>query len=156
MSDKQNKRKVIIRLYRQFDIDLIYAFQKLKKQGIVLQDWIVGILRSYIDGTYFPGRTTPTTSILFDNEEGGKIVLSRKLIFHINLDETDDEDILNWLEGITIGYRNTVIKGIVRGYIGRPCIYPCLTTTDLYFKGTDSEQIVKLANDGLRGGQIHE
>ena len=41
------------------------------------------------------------------------------------------------LETITIGYRNTVIKGLMRGFIGEPCIFPCLVDTDLRFKGTD-------------------
>jgi hypothetical protein len=55
------------------------------------------------------------------------------------LDPIIDSDILEWLETITIGYRNTVIKGLMRGYIGEPCIYPCLTDTPLAFKGTDEQ-----------------
>ena len=152
----EKKRKVIIRLYRQFDIDLLYAFKELKNEGIVLQDWITKAIRTYIAGNQVPDRTGSIYATLLNTNRGISLTLSRKQQFHIVLDETEDSDILNWLDTITIGYRNTVIKGILRWYIGKPCVYPCLASTDLYFRGVDAEDVVKLLNDGLkRGGSYH-
>ncbi|MBQ2184988.1 MAG: hypothetical protein II399_10165 [Lachnospiraceae bacterium] len=125
-------RRVIIRLYRQFDLDLIYFFESIKSADVI-QDTVKSILRTYISGKSFKG--DPVAEIRNPDECP---VLRRKIQMHILMDLKNDADILEWLETITLGYRNTVIKGIIRNYIGSPLVYPCLVTTDLVFKGKDA------------------
>lgn len=134
---KEKPRRVIIRLYRQFDIDLIYMFEFLSKQKIEHQKFVKSVIRSYIENTYQPGYKADWVSELLSPPTATTLHLRRKIQYHVLLDPVADQDILEWLETITLGYRNTVIKGLLRGYIGEPCIYPCLVSTDLRFKGTD-------------------
>jgi hypothetical protein len=136
---KLKSRRVIIRLYRQFDIDLIYMFEYLSEIKMDHQKFVKSVIRSYIKHSYKPGHKAPWIENLLNPPKDKPLVLRRKIQYHVMLDPIIDSDILEWLETITIGYRNTVIKGLMRGYIGEPCIYPCLTNTPLAFKGTDEQ-----------------
>ena len=139
-NDKREKpRRVIIRLYRQFDIDLIYMFEYLSEIKMDHQKFVKSVIRTYIDKSYQPGQKTKWVEALLNPPAGKALTLRRKIQYHVLLDPTLDADILEWLETITIGYRNTVIKGLMRGFIGEPCIYPCLADTPLRFKGTDEQ-----------------
>lgn len=134
---KEKPRRVIIRLYRQFDIDLIYMFEYLSELKMDHQKFVKSVIRSYIDHSYKPGTKAQWITDLLHPPKNKSLMLRRKIQYHVLLDPVLDADILEWLETITIGYRNTVIKGLMRGFIGEPCVYPCLVNTDLHFKGTD-------------------
>lgn len=136
-STKEKPRRVIIRLYRQFDIDLIYMFEYLAQQKIDQQKFVKSVIRSYIEQSYRPGCKVDWVDELLHPSTPKTLNLRRKIQYHVLLDPTVDQDIIEWLETITVGYRNTVIKGLMRGFIGEPCVYPCLVDTDLRFKGTD-------------------
>lgn len=136
---KEKPRRVIIRLYRQFDIDLIYMFEYLTELKMDHQKFVKSVIRSYIDHSYRPGVKAQWIQELLSPSKPKALVLRRKIQYHVLLDPTLDKDILDWLETITIGYRNTVIKGLMRGFIGEPCVYPCLADTDLTFRGTDAQ-----------------
>jgi hypothetical protein len=136
---KEKPRRVIIRLYRQFDIDLIYMFEYMSKLKMDHQKFVKSVIRSYIDKSYRPGQKAQWISDLLNPPKDTPLLLRRKIQYHVLLDPTLDSDILDWLETITIGYRNTVIKGLMRGFIGEPCVYPCLASTELNFKGTDEQ-----------------
>ena len=138
MAKSENKpKRVIIRLYRQFDIDLIYMFEYLSEIKMDHQKFIKSVIRAYIDKSYRPGQKTQWIENLLTPPADKTLMLRRKIQYHVLLDPVLDADILEWLETITIGYRNTVIKGLMRGFIGEPCVFPCLVDTDLRFKGTD-------------------
>lgn len=136
---KEKPRRVIIRLYRQFDIDLIYMFEYLSELKMDHQKFVKSVIRSYIDHSYRPGVKAQWINDLLHPPKDKPLVLRRKIQYHVLLDPVLDADILDWLETITIGYRNTVIKGLMRGFIGEPCVYPCLVDTELHFKGTDEQ-----------------
>jgi hypothetical protein len=136
---KEKPRRVIIRLYRQFDIDLIYMFEYLSEIKMDRQKFVKAVIRAYIDHSYTPGQKAEWIHKLLHPNPDKTLTLRRKIQYHVLLDPVLDADILDWLETITIGYRNTVIKGLMRGYIGEPCIFPCLVDTDLRFKGTDEQ-----------------
>lgn len=137
VENKEKPRRVIIRLYRQFDIDLIYMFEYLNEIKMDHQQFVKSVIRAYIDKSYKPGQKAQWIDELLNPPADKSLLLRRKIQYHVLLDPTFDRDILDWLETITIGYRNTVIKGLMRGFIGEPCIFPCLVDTDLRFKGTD-------------------
>ncbi len=139
ISKREKPRRVIIRLYRQFDIDLIYMFEYLSEIKMDHQKFVKSVIRMYIDKTYQPGQKTKWVDTLLHPPKDKPLTLRRKIQYHVLLDPTLDADILEWLETITIGYRNTVIKGLMRGFIGEPCIYPCMVGTPLFFKGTDEQ-----------------
>lgn len=138
---KKQPRRVIIRLYRQFDIDLIYLFSKLKENNINIQEFVKSVIRGYMSSGYagrqFEG-AKKIKSILREEKDGQTITLRRKIQYHVLLVPDEDEDLFEWLETITIGYRNTVIKELIRSYINVPCIYPCLSTTKIRFVGKDA------------------
>ena len=136
---KEKPRRVIIRLYRQFDIDLIYMFESLTEMGRDHQKFVKSVIRSYINHSYKPGAKEDWVTSVLHPPKDKPLLLRRKIQYHVLLDPVADADILNWVETITIGYRNTVIKGLMRGYIGEPCVFPCLATTNLRFKGTDED-----------------
>lgn len=136
---KEKPRRVIIRLYRQFDIDLIYMFEYLSEIKMDHQKFVKAVIRAYIDHSYIPGQKAEWIHKLLHPDPDKTLTLRRKIQYHVLLDPVLDADILDWLETITIGYRNTVIKGLMRGYIGEPCIFPCLVDTDLRFKGSDEQ-----------------
>lgn len=136
---QKSKQRFIIRLYRQFDLDLIYLFDFYKRQNIEIQAQIKGILREYINGSDMgePER------ILCENAchpyPVPTLSLKRKIQFHILLDYEKDKDIVEWIDTITLGYRNTCVKNIIRSHLGSPCLVPCLTTTEIEFFGKDAK-----------------
>ena len=137
--ESEKPRRVIIRLYRQFDIDLIYMFEYLSEIKKDHQQFVKSVIRAYIEKSYVPGQKAQWISDLLHPPADKPLLLRRKIQYHVLLHPVQDADILEWLETITIGYRNTVIKGLMRGYIGEPCIFPCLVETDLRFRGTDAQ-----------------
>lgn len=136
---KEKPRRVIIRLYRQFDIDLIYMFEYLTELKMDHQKFVKSVIRAYINNSPRPTVKAQWIQDLLHPPKDKALVLRRKIQYHVLLDTVIDADILDWLDTITIGYRNTVIKGLMRSFLDEPCIYPCLADTDLSFRGTDAQ-----------------
>lgn len=136
---KEKPRRVIIRLYRQFDIDLIYMFEYLTELKMDHQKFVKSVIRAYINNSPRPVVKAQWIQDLLHPPQDKALVLRRKIQYHVLLDPVLDADILDWLDTITIGYRNTVIKGLMRSFLDEPCIYPCLADTDLSFRGTDAQ-----------------
>lgn len=135
-SSNKNMRKVIIRLYRQFDLDLIYLYETLNATGADIQHIIKSILRSLIHNEEPTDEALLTTRQLLYPATQDTVPLRFKLQYQLILHAVDDADIIEWIERITIGYRNTVIKSAIRSFIGEPCLFPCLATTKLHFIDT--------------------
>lgn len=104
---------ITLRLYRQHDLDLITLY---RHPTFSLPIAIKNALISYVRGK--PLYIKQPTPYKITNEKIPKIVQ-----MHISLDNKFDTDIINWLKNIKEGYRNSLLKNIVRGYICAPCIY---------------------------------
>lgn len=142
MSKKQtmvltDKRKLPLRIYRQFDIDLIYLFEYMKENGLDLSRFIKQVVRQYL-GKRVPSRPAFIAEVR-KTEGTNPLTLRRKIQYDLVLDAKADADVLDFIEGIKIGYRNATIKGLIRAYIGDFMIYPCIKTTKITFTGRDAE-----------------
>ena len=135
MKKKSNFQKAIIRLYRQFDLDLIYVFEYILDKGIDLHSFIKKLLRDSLQGNEKSEKEKSLILNLLHPASNDAPVLRRKIQFHLLLDIKEDSDLIAWIEGITLGYRNTALKETIRTYLGEPCLFPLLTTTNVEFKG---------------------
>lgn len=142
MSKKQaiaqtDKKKLPLRIYRQFDIDLIYLFEYMKEHELDLSRFIKQVVRQYL-GKRVPSRPAFIAEVR-KTEGTNPLTLRRKIQYDLMLDVKADADVLDFIEGIKIGYRNATIKGLIRAYIGDFMIYPCIKTTQITFTGRDAE-----------------
>lgn len=106
--------KVILRLYRQHDLDLLYLH---RSKEFSMQKNVKRALRAYINGQSL---NIPTPNVTFDK------TLPKLSQFHIVLSEEEDKDIIQWLETISKGYRNSLIKNILRHYMSNIMLTPYL------------------------------
>lgn len=104
---------VTIRLYRQHDLDLIALY---RHPNFSLSAAIKRALIAYVRKEQLSIQQPPTYDL--PNEK-----ISRIIQMHIVLNEEYDQDIIKWIKGTKEGYRNSVLKNIVRGYMIGPCVY---------------------------------
>lgn len=126
------KKKVILRLYRQHDIDLITLY-KAPNAGFIKA--VKHALHAYIKHEAF----------LFSMPEGADITSNNfKASYRINLflDEDKDADIIEWLDNIKPLMRNAAIKMIFRGYLIGPYAYGCM-------KSDSDRQSSKILSDSM-------
>lgn len=136
--EKENDRdrRLIFRLYRQFDIDLLYLYSAAKDYfdddiGVFIKKAI----RAFIRGKkqLGPDATSAWTSGAILN--GSVPQLKKRLQFHVMFSAKDDADILRWIDSISKGYRNHAVKEVVRWYINDPVLFPALLSTRVEFNG---------------------
>lgn len=118
--------RVTTRLYRQHDMDLIALYYN---SNFSLPLASKEVLSAYVNGeTFFikpPSWEPPPRAI------------SRVIMFHIELDDEHDKDVIEWLQRTKNGFRNGMIKNILRSYLAVPYLYP-------YFReNADVEKFVK-------------
>lgn len=104
---------VTLRLYRQHDLDLITLY---KHPSFSLPAAIKRSLIAYVRQEQLTIKQPAPYKL--ENKKIAKTVQ-----IHIQLDETNDKDIIKWLKSTKEGYRNSVLKNIIRGYLAAPCIY---------------------------------
>jgi hypothetical protein len=104
--------KVMLRLYRQHDLDLLYLH---KSKEFSMQKNVKLALRAYINGQQLT-ITVPDVAVTK--------TLPRLSQFHIFLSEKEDADIIEWLEKVSKGYRNSLIKNILRHYMSDIMVNP--------------------------------
>ena len=104
---------VTLRLYRQHDLDLITLY---KHPSFSLPAAIKRSLIAYVRQEQLIIKQPIPYKL--SNERIAKTVQ-----IHIQLDESNDKDIIKWLKSTKEGYRNSVLKNIIRGYLAAPCIY---------------------------------
>lgn len=82
--------------------------------------------------------------------------------FHLKLDDLDDIDIIEYLNRIKKGYRNSFLKNILRGYMSAPAVTMYLSEQDIFeedkeeeFSKSDKEHI-KLKNVNKRRKEKRE
>lgn len=104
---------VTLRLYRQHDLDLITLY---RHPSFSLPAAIKRSLIAYVRKEQLIIKQPEPYKI-------GKEKISKTVQMHIQLDEKKDSDIIKWIKSTKEGYRNSVLKNIIRGYIAAPCIY---------------------------------
>lgn len=104
---------VTLRLYRQHDLDLITLY---RHPLFSLPNAIKMSLCAYVRNQKFFIKQPDPYEI--GNEKISKIVQ-----IHIQLSEKSEGDVIAWLKNIKDGYRNSVLKNVVRAYMAGPCIY---------------------------------
>ena len=97
--------KVMIRLYRKHDLDLIslyyspeFAFTKAFKE----------VLINYVRGEYYRIQI-PKTAL--------PPAIRRVVPLHIILNEETEKDVIDWIRKINNGQRNSMLKNLFRSYI---------------------------------------
>ena len=106
---------ITLRLYRQHDLDLITLY---KNPDFSLPYAIKKALNAYVRSETLYIKQ-PKAFELDPTKKIPKIVQ-----MHINLNPDTDNDIILWLKDIKEGYRNSILKNLIRGYLIGPCIYP--------------------------------
>lgn len=104
---------VTLRLYRQHDLDLITLY---KHPSFSLPLAIKNALFAYVRKEELIIKQPASYNVNNDK-------IAKTVQIHIQLDETKDTDIIKWLKNTKEGYRNSVLKNIIRGYLSSPCIY---------------------------------
>lgn len=104
---------VTLRLYRQHDLDLITLY---RHPSFSLANAIKRSLFAYVRKEQLTIKQPEPYQISNDK-------ISKTVQMHIYLDTEIDKDIITWLKKTKEGYRNSVLKNIIRGYLSAPCIY---------------------------------
>lgn len=142
MSLRNKKQSITIRLYRQFDIDLIYLYETLLQ---IDQERVLGLIKTIIRKGIMHEPLSKNGAAIFLSlnypETNETPLLRYKIQIRLVLDPVDDYDIIEWLETIRNGYKNTALKAAIRTVLGEPCLFPCYKTTDLHVvKSTSSRE----------------
>lgn len=111
---------VTLRLYRQHDLDLITLY---RHPSFSLPAAIKRSLIAYVRKEQLIIKQ-PEPFTLGDEK------ISKTVQMHINLDDKNDMDIIKWIKATKEGYRNSVLKNIIRGYLAAPCIYSYQTSSN--------------------------
>lgn len=104
---------VTLRLYRQHDLDLITLY---RHPSFSLPNAIKRSLLAYVRREQLAIKQPEPYEISNDK-------ISKTIQMHIYLDAETDNDVIQWLKKTKEGYRNSVLKNIIRGYLVAPCIY---------------------------------
>lgn len=104
---------VTLRLYRQHDLDLITLY---KHPNFSLPNAMKTALCAYVrNEKFFIKQPQPY--------ELGKEKISKIVQMHIQLSYSTEQDVIDWLKNIKEGYRNSVLKNVIRSYMAGPCVY---------------------------------
>lgn len=129
--------KVIMRLYKQRDLDLICLYQT---DGFSFQKNIKKVLKAYV-------HNEPLVIEIPNDICVNKI--PRSTTFHINLSEKEDDEIIKWINSLQKGYRNSALKNVFRSYFSKPIVKPYLINSQVSInesikkQNTNVEEIIK-------------
>ena len=119
---------VTLRLYRQHDLDLITLY---RHPLFSLPNAIKMSLCAYVRNQKFFIKQPQPYEI--GNEKISKIVQ-----IHIQLSEKSEGDVIEWLRNIKDGYRNSVLKNVIRAYMAGPCIYSYIKESNNIFENASN------------------
>ena len=124
---------ITLRLYRQHDLDLITLY---RHPSFSLSNAIKKALCAYVrNESFYIEQPVPY--------DMGKEKVPKIVQIHIQLPD-EDNDAIEWIKGIKEGYRNSVLKNVVRGYIAAPCVYTYIANTQLGIaKATELNELFK-------------
>lgn len=129
-----------MRLYRQHDLDLLYLY---KLSGFSIQKAVKAAMYAYIN--------QQDTVIRPPTPELGSVVLPKYAQFHIYLSEKKDAELIKWIKSITSGYRNSLLKNMLRRYLYQPTILPYLSGKNICF--AQESQIKEKKEHNIRSGK---
>lgn len=129
-----------MRLYRQHDLDLLYLY---KLSGFSIQKAVKAAMYAYIN--------QQDTVIRPPTPELGSVVLPKYAQFHIYLSEKKDTELIKWIKSITSGYRNSLLKNMLRRYLYQPTILPYLSGKNICF--AQESQIKEKEEHNIRSGK---
>lgn len=116
--------KLVIRLYRRHDLDLLYLYQN---QEFNFQQNLKTVLKDFIRNQ---GNNTGEVRIHippYNTHTCNYSELRSSVQIHIYLSEKKDKDIVNFIKEIKTGFRNSLVKNIFRNYLDRPAVYGTLS-----------------------------
>lgn len=103
--------KIKMRLYRQHDLDLIglyinpnFSFRLVAKQALI----------SYVRNVPF---VIDAPKPVYPKRKISRIIQTTILV------DDQDEDVTDWIIKTKPGYRNSLIKNVIRGYISSPNVF---------------------------------
>lgn len=99
-------------------MDLMYLY---KMPMVSIQKIIKTVLKSYVHDRLSINSTHDRVIIPRTPHDNP---LPQSAQFHIHIDDTEDKEIVDWIEQIPKGYRNAMIKNILRGYVDFPITIP--------------------------------
>ena len=111
---------VTLRLYRQHDLDLITLY---RHPNFSLPNAMKTSLCAYVRNESFQIKQPEPYKI-------GEEKISKIVQMHIQLSEKTEGDVIAWLKNIKEGYRNSVLKNVIRAYISGPCTYSYIKDTE--------------------------
>ncbi len=97
--------KLTIRIYKRHDLDLLYLYKQ--ESDFNFKETLKTTLKGYVNGK-------PVKNEIPVGECNSVSSLPTSVQMHIMLDPKTDQDILNWIKGITRGRRNNIIKNVFR------------------------------------------
>ena len=129
----RSKNGITIRLYRQIDIDLIYLYESLiiNGQSEVIQRLVKELIRKGILREPLSENGYAIYQSLMYPDSGQTPLLRYKIQIRISMEPKEDSEIINWLNSIRPGYKNSAVKSMIRAVLGEPCLFPSYASTEL-------------------------
>lgn len=127
--------RLTMRLYRLHDLDLMYIY---KMPNISIQSIVKVMLKNYIKDRN-SDRHIATRLTIPDVKHN--ITLPKTAQFHISLNEGEDDDVISWIEQIPKGFRNSMLKNMLRTYLSFPIVIPYETEITEVVKPTNKNDI---------------
>lgn len=129
--------KLILRLYRQHDLDLIALHRN--------DDFCFSAaVRKALDA-YVNKKTLSICAPGPNKDYEGRI--SKQIQLIIKLDDIKDVKSIEYIKSIKEGYRNSCVKNLLRGYLTYPVVYP-------YMESDSSFQDIKENNDIFKKNNV--
>ncbi len=128
-----NKKGFVIRFYRQFDADLIYLIERMIGEKIDVSDFVKTAVRCHL--TDKERKFSSSVREIMTRSIDKPVELRKKLQYHLELKETEDKDIIDFIYSIKRGYRSIVLKTILRQGAGDSIILACHKDTPMEFIG---------------------
>lgn len=124
--------KITMRLYRQHDLDLLYLYML---DGFSIQTAIKSAIKALVK------KTGERMSVPTQSPNG--MVLPNYAQFQICLSATEDSDLIAWIRSITSGYRNALLKSVLRNYLEGPILEPYIYAKFIKFSRNAVQQTGK-------------
>lgn len=130
-----NKKGFVIRFYRQFDADLIYLIERMISERIDVSVFVKTVVRCHL--TNKECKLASLVREVMARNVDKPAELRKKLQYHLELKETEDKDIIDFIYSMKRGYRSIVLKTILRQGAGDSIVLACHKDTPIEFIGVE-------------------
>ena len=134
-----------MRIYRLHDLDLMYLY---KMPGVSIQKIIKVVLKSYVkdrDNINGIRERVNIPRIMHDKH------IPQSALIHIYLNEGEDDEVIEWINQVPKGLRNSLLKNILRGYVNFPITIPYETeVTNITTENKDLQNSMQQLNHSLK------